>query len=381
MNRIAGAGALLLLGVVMAACGSSSSTSDGSPLCDAGQLSSALSAAGAGDTVRVGACRVTGSFHVPAGVHLVGAGATSVIVASGGAGVAIAASQAEASVSDLAIESEGIAGILGTGNGAIAIERVDVRATGGIGIGIEGASALRLTDVKLIGQKTATHGLVVRAGTDATLTNVSVSGFAQIGALFHETPAVKWTGGSASDNPGSGIWVQKSTSFTMSGTSLERNHYAALVIIETPTVDVKDCKIADNALGKKPAGSTGADQLGDGLQLVLSSKTIKFENATFTNNARAGIQLELGAVDEMDAGLTWKNVTAESTGMAYGARCQGIETWGPTDKWHTGIVAKGAAIVNDGLNLSTTSGDPTVRAGIIGPPYIPSAVALSALGR
>ena len=74
-------------------------------------------------------------------------------------------------------------------------------------------------------------------------------------------------------------------------------------------------------------------------------------------------------------------MTAESTGAQYGARCQGTEIWGPTEKWSTGIVRKGAALVNDGLKLSTAGGDPTVRAGIIGPPFIPSAVALSALGR
>lgn len=462
MTRFTAAGALLLLSTMMTAClsGGGGATDHG-PTCDAGELASALASAGQNDTVRVGACRVTGSFSVPAGVHLVGAGrGTSTIVAAAGAGVSATAG----SISDLSVESDGVAAIVASGAGDVVIERVDVSATHGIGIGVEDATTLHVTDVTLSGpvkdaagaaalppvvsaKDTATHGLVLVHVGAATLANVTISGFGDYGALFVQTTA-DWQGGASSGNLGNGLvvdggkvtlgnvslcgtlggkrtlppygavltntdattkgitvcdnkgigllqvggtsahtdlnatgnagpalWAQGATSVSIAGKSvISKNGYAGLVAIETKAVGVSGAKIDENVLAQKPIGSSGADQLGDGVQLVHSPFGIVFENVTLTNNARAGIQLQLGTVDQEAAGLTWKNVVVTSTGAEYGALCQGnAEVWGPTDKWSTGIVRMGAALVND----ATVKDMRVTAAGIIGPPYIPAAGAVT----
>jgi hypothetical protein len=460
MKWITSAGALLLLGVFGGACSSSSSDDGSGSLCDAGELSSALSRASAGTTVRVGACRVAGSFVVPAGVHLAGAGATSVIVASAaGTAITVPAATAGTSISDLSIESDAPAAIVATGGTGLAIERVDIKVTRGIGIGVENVASLSMSDVTITGPVTAanaqsiaaeplpkdtgTHGLVAVRVNPATLRNVTVTGFADFGALFVQTN-VTWQGASASANLGTGImvdggtatleslrlcgtlagshklppyaavfkdttvtsraltvcdnagvgllqvnstaqhvdlvgtgnggpavWVQKSASLAISGASeLKNNRYAGLVVIESAKVDVKDAKIDTNAVGPKPIGSEGAAELGDGMQLVRSPNGIRFENVSFTNNARSGIQLDLGQVDEDFADLKWIGVTAEATGAQFGALCQGdLESWGPDDIWSTGIVRKGAALTNDATVLSR---NPAIIAGAIGPPYVPA---------
>src|SRR5947209_8388658 len=120
MRRVACVGGLLLL-ALGAACSSSSSGPSGAPLCDASEITSALSKAGPGDTVRIGACRVTGSFAVPAGVRFVGADrGMSTIVGSGGAAI-IVAPGASTTVSDLSVESDAVAAITAIGAGQIAI--------------------------------------------------------------------------------------------------------------------------------------------------------------------------------------------------------------------------------------------------------------------
>lgn len=461
--------AAALSAVLIGACGSSTEETSG-PFCDGPGLATALSKAAPGETVRVGACRVTGSFTVRAGVHLSGAArGQSVIVASGGPGVVVSpAAGASSSVADLSIESDGVAGITAIGQGEVVVERVDVTATKGIGIGAEGNSTLTINDAKLTGpvnagnaatlpaeatpKDTATHGIVVVRVADARLSNVTVTGFGDFGALFDQS-TVSWQGGSASANRGTGVmvqggkatleslklcgtlggshklppyagvfsqkaaitsrrlevcdnagvgllhtdspgvhveltatnnagpavWTQQSDSLTITGTEIKNNAYAGLVCIETKAVTVKDMKFTTNVNGKKPVGSTGADELGDGVQLVRCQFGIKFENVTFTNNARTGIQLELGAVDEENADLTWTNVVVQSTGAQYGALCQGdLEAWGPTDKWSTGIVRQGSAVTND----ATVTEKKLTYAGVIGPPFVPApAAGVAALTR
>ena len=63
--------AALALGLFAVGC---QGEQDDGPFCSAAALAEALAAASAGETVRVGACRLAGSFTVPAGVTLAGEG-------------------------------------------------------------------------------------------------------------------------------------------------------------------------------------------------------------------------------------------------------------------------------------------------------------------
>ncbi len=204
--------------VLSLACGCSSE------LCDAGELASALAAAHPGDTVTVGACRVTGSFTVPAGVSVVGQGPSTVLVASADHTALLLTGGTPATrVASLAVESAGgRLAIYGRGPGDITLQDVSVTVTRGVGVGIEETANVTLTRTTLRGPvtpenvagvprpptpaTTGTHGLVlVRAGT-ATITDTSVRGFAIMGAELVSTTTT-WTRGDADANLSTGIFV------------------------------------------------------------------------------------------------------------------------------------------------------------------------------
>jgi hypothetical protein len=173
--------------------------------CD--DLQAALDEAGAGDTVELGACTVSGTFTIPAGVVLAG---------EGGAVVRGSIAMADASsLRSVRVESSTI----GIEAGAAAIEGVTVVAERGIGVRVRGASAL--AGVEISGpvtaenadsvrpmpsaSETATHGLVIESA-EVTLDDVVVRGFAGFGAVLSASTVV-WTGGGAIGNLGTGLFV------------------------------------------------------------------------------------------------------------------------------------------------------------------------------
>src|SRR5262245_26633024 len=92
---------------------------DPDPICDAPALQAALDEASAGDTVRVGNCRVTGSVSVPGGVHLEGLGASSSAISGdvGHAAITLAPGGPATELADLTVESAGPIAILARGTG------------------------------------------------------------------------------------------------------------------------------------------------------------------------------------------------------------------------------------------------------------------------
>lgn len=221
--------AAILLGLGTLQC---AAESDG--ICDPVLLEAALAGAGPGGTVRVGACGIAGYFAVPAGVTLAGQGrGVSVVMTTG---VAPAGEEPKPAlrlmpgtpatrITDLSVESVGdTAGnsaiFVADGTGEVAIERVEVRATRGIGLAAEDVGSLVLTDVGFTGPVTeanqsgwptdplvtATHGVVLRLVDSAQFSNVTATGFAQFGALLIDS-GTTWTGGGAPGNVGTGLMV------------------------------------------------------------------------------------------------------------------------------------------------------------------------------
>ncbi len=198
--------------------------SDG--LCAADALGTALYGAVRGDTVRVGACRIRGTFLVPEGVTLEGAGPQSSYLESDGHDPVVTVEPSNgASVSTVrgvGIDSNGVAALLISGDGQVELEQVRVRANYGIGIGIEFTDLVRLTDTEILGPVTssnvesvpprptpadiATHGLVLVDVGDAELNNIEVAGFASMGAVIVEGISA-WRQGGSSDNRGAGLIV------------------------------------------------------------------------------------------------------------------------------------------------------------------------------
>jgi len=214
-----GARAISLISLVFSAvpgCGG-----DDLAACD--DLASALAGASTGDTVRLGACEVTGEFAVPPGVTLRGAGPASSIVRGSPDGVALTLS-AGSRLSALAVVAEG-AGAIDAPEGGIALEDLRVTVTRGYGIRITDGGAA-LSRVFIEGPVTAdnagsiapnpepagtaTHGLYLsRVGTEsepAVLTEVSVRGFARFGVLMRDS-FVEWTGGGADGNLTTGLMM------------------------------------------------------------------------------------------------------------------------------------------------------------------------------
>jgi hypothetical protein len=212
--------------MVLADCTDEASVSPSeTALCNAADLTAALVNAEPGDVVRVGACTMAGSFTVPAGVTLRGKDRDASIVEASGnrPAVRLLPGDPPARLTDLRIRSSGHAGVLLVdGAGSVAVERIVVEAARGMALAGEDLTSVVLSEVFLVGpvttvnqraipplataEETATHGLVlVRVGT-ATLTNVTVTGFAQFGALLVSC-GCRWTGGGAPANRGVGLML------------------------------------------------------------------------------------------------------------------------------------------------------------------------------
>ncbi len=204
--------------LTVAGCG----TSGAPEICDATELDARLSSASPGDTIRLGECRVSGTFTVPSGVTLQGAGTgSSVLVAPAGErGVVLVPGESESVLRDMTIEASGLAGLFGTGAGSVMVERVEVLASAGTGVGFDDLDSVTLSDVSITGPlttasrlpskpsptKTALYGLVLRRVMNASLSKVDVRGFAAFGVLALDSN-VRWTEGSASQNRSVGLMM------------------------------------------------------------------------------------------------------------------------------------------------------------------------------
>jgi hypothetical protein len=135
-----------LLSALLGACGE-----DDAALCDADAVSAALAAASPDTVVTLGACTIAGPLRVPAGVRLVGQGASTIVTAAeGGAAIVLTPGERTTQLRDLHVEAGGSVGIVAKGAGDVALERITLRGLRGVGIGVEDAN-VRITDVTLTG--------------------------------------------------------------------------------------------------------------------------------------------------------------------------------------------------------------------------------------
>ena len=265
MNRSSLSSALLLLAVSLSGALTVGCGGDG--ICDAGELSDALGAASLNDTVTIGECELRGSFTVPAGVTLAGAGTSSRLVASGGPAVILTGGREGAVLRDVAISSAESTAVFAEGGGAVAIYRVRVDASKGIAIRLESVAAASLTDVTLTGPVTAeiaatlpptpdaavtaTHGLVLVDDAFVVLERVTISGFARFGALAIDS-TVTWTGGGASDTLGVGFMAEggsatlRDTTFCRVFSGLRPTPAYGLVFTAGASADTQGVTLCEN---------------------------------------------------------------------------------------------------------------------------------------
>ncbi|RLB55870.1 MAG: hypothetical protein DRJ42_05005 [Deltaproteobacteria bacterium] len=175
----------------------------GSTINDAESLTAALGAAVPGDRVCLGEGRFMGSFEVPAGVELCGAGRglTRIVGPSDLPAItAIPGVGGPTRITGLTVDATRSFGVIAIGGGELEIMGVDVAVeTAGAGIGVEGLTALRMQDVNVLGPANRLNAVDMPAEMDVTVSaaygvvavsvmavegdSVEVGGFAHFGVL------------------------------------------------------------------------------------------------------------------------------------------------------------------------------------------------------
>jgi hypothetical protein len=210
----------LMVVSILGAC-----TGDGA-VGDSESLTRALASASAGDRVCLTAGVFDGSFEVPAGVTLCGAGVgvTRIIGPSDRPALRLAPGASSATVvTGVTVESSGDFGIVAVGAGAVDIHDAEVRVpSNGAGIGAESLTMLRLTSVNVEGPVTlanaggmpleptisdsATYGVVAVSVMTVEATDMTVGGFAYV-AILAVSSNLTLTNGSITSNLGTGLLV------------------------------------------------------------------------------------------------------------------------------------------------------------------------------
>jgi hypothetical protein len=262
-------------------------------LCDAKSLNAAMMKGG---IVEVGECTVSGSLDVPAGVTLRGRSQErSIILGSmGQAAVLVHADGAATRIADLKVESRGPAGVLARGTGELALSDVSVQTAIGIGVGIENVETLDLSALVIAGPVTSanavsipngvtpsesgTHGLVLLNIGKGTLENVSISGFASIGALIVDS-TVTWQTGSASDNLALGLDVDGGDA-TLKSLSICRTLQGGLLLPSFAAVFTSSASVSADGL-----------QIcdGQGYGALIDGGSGVFTNFSATGNGNAAL--------------------------------------------------------------------------------------------
>jgi hypothetical protein len=363
--------------VLLAAATCNETTEPGT--CDAEALAASLAGAVAGDTVRVGACRLAGSFTVPAGVALVGEGAgQTTLVSAGRRPVLIVEAGSPATrVADLAVESSSNAGVLVRGSGAATVERLAVRAERGMAVAADGVATLTLRELELSGTidegnattvlATAmpdgtvrvdpavwpTHGLVLSEVGTATLEQVRATGFAAVGALLVESTTT-WTGGGAPGNLGTGVLVHGGSA-DLARVDVSRSLQGVLVLpaygavfAEGATVETRDMLASQS----------------EGYALLHSNATGRHIDLTARDNGDAAVwvqgsasRLELTGAGTVISGNRFAGVVIHDAAEATvsDARIDGsrlaTRIFGTT----------GSVLVGDGIQVASADGPVTVR--------------------
>lgn len=402
--------------LLLAACGSDSSAGsapggDPAEIDNVEVLQQALTEAQAGDRVQVAAGRYTGSFVVPGGVTLQGAGPQTVFVAdggpalrlqatsagtsvmragveataggvlakgpgdallldltvtlSGGGGYGVAVVGGRATLRDVVISGQGVAGVIGSG-GQLVGERLAIDVDGDFGAVLidseatwsDGSVAGALVGVHVEGGQAELSGLVVRdgggtlgagvaivGGAAVTTRALAVSGFDGFGLLqdgaasVHEDLTVQ-------DNGNVGIWSQRGSDVEIrgAGTSVMRNSGAAVYSFESAGLAISGGLFAQT--GWRPTvDGVGVARIGDGLQVIDAAGALHLEDAVFEDHPRAGLLMHGGAagLQATVSGVVVRNTgEGEDAGDAVAIVAQGDAPTTAADTMAAGVDSIGA---------------------------------------
>ncbi len=341
-----------LAALTLAACGGETTV----VVSSAEALREALDGATSGTVVQLSAGTYAGSFTVPAGVRIVGAGVELVeIVAptdldalrvTGGADVATR-------VSGLSIAIDGGMGVRAIG-GRVELVDVSIRGPRGAGAGVADADDVTLTRVRVEGpvteasatslpavptsDATLTHGIVLLRVTRAVLTDPEVRGTAHAGVLAVDS-GLLWTGGRVEGVLGSGAIAVGGTA-TIGGLTVDR------VFRGVGLVPAYALALVGGAVATTDLVVTGSDDVG----VFQSEGSAEHDRVDLRGNAFGGLWTQLATVTEVRGG------SLEGNGLV-GVHALEVDELTLVDLAITGTLARtrvvgaGSLEVGDGIQV------------------------------
>ena len=152
----------------------------------------------------------------------------------------------------------------------------------------------------------------------------------------------------ARDNGDVGVWVQSDDfSLSGSGTVLERNAFAGIVVTESTNVVIADATIQGTTSVRRTLGDLfGAQEIGDGVHMTASD-AITMRGLTIRANERGGLLVDLGGGTP-----SFEDVQVDVVGEGFGALAGDlmggdITVGTPALRWDDGITRSAAAMTAD----------------------------------
>ncbi len=362
MTRFTFSRVALLVTASLAGCGGDA------PISSPEDLRAVLASARAGERICLTEGTFEGSFDVPAGIVLCGAGVglTRIVGPPGQPTLRVTPSDvARTTITELSVESAGAYGILAEGRGYVDVIRVEVRVrdTGG-GIMATTLSALRLTDVDVAGPVMASnandaidggvdlapaYGVVVTSVASAQGLNLNVSGFSQSGV------------------------VSDHSNLALSESQISSNIGIGLVVFGG-TAEVTGTVVTTTLVGPRPTFpynaifSGGADVTTNGLEvsasegygILQSEATATHQDLLAADNANAALWTQNSGGMSITNAMIRDNVLAgviavESVGIALDQ----VDVIGTLEQ----LVVAGSTpiVVGDGIQLVGVTTDVTMQ--------------------
>ncbi len=365
------------------------------------ELRSALASARVGERVCLGEGVFMGSFDVPAGVTLcgAGAGATRIVGPSDLPTLRVTPGTESATrIEGVTIESQNDFGILAIGAGQLAVSQVEVRVPErGAGIGAERLSTLDLNQVQVLGPVGIDNADDIAGDMDITLApaygvvavsvmsvaadEMTVGGFSHFGVLSVSTN-LTMANSVIESNLGTGLLVHGGTA-DLSAVAIDTALQGTRLIPPYNAVFAGNADVASTALEvtgsegygvlQSEATATHGDLLAQGNSeaalWVQSSGGMTVTNGMITDNALAGVValessgIDLSGVDIQNTSTRTRIISTMPVEVADGVQLLGsttditLESLGLVNNGRVGVLLDLDGGVFDGIDVRSVDVD------------------------
>ncbi|MBX3273918.1 MAG: right-handed parallel beta-helix repeat-containing protein [Sandaracinaceae bacterium] len=242
---------------------------------------------------------------------------------------------------------------------------VGVRQVGGA-LSLAGV-ALETTRAGLRGDRP--YALIATDGARLDAAGLAVRDNERYGLLVHESVA-HLTDVTASGNGDAALWISECDEAVLDGAAsrFSDNGFAAIVVVGSSGVRVEGATVEGTREVERAVGAIGLLRVGDGVHVTGARGPIRLAGLRLTDNARAGVTVELGA-----GAVTFEGVTVSGTGAQLGAvagRASGAGrlTAESPPGWDAGIAREGATSANDLAFTGAFAAVTEALPGLVPPP-------------